>query len=67
MRRITRLAAIVAFAGAAAAPVAAQVGTVPPSSCSSWAASLSRQIAFFGIAGGQADSYVSPRHAGDPS
>jgi hypothetical protein len=88
--RVTRLAAITIVAGAAASPVAVadpqvfseRAGDVAsPSECSSWAAALSRQIAFYGILGGQADSYIAQRadnpchrpltlrslfHAGDP-
>ena len=90
IHRITRLAAVTLVAGAAAAPAAAAYGSVfseragdvaTPSECVAWAAAMSRDLAYFGITGAQADSYIAQRadnpchrpitarslfHAGDP-
>jgi hypothetical protein len=90
IHRITRLAAVTLLASAAAAPVATAGGSVSseragevatPSECAAWAAAMSRHLAYYGITGARADSYIAQRadnpchrpitarslfHAGDP-
>jgi hypothetical protein len=88
--RITKLAAVALVAGAATAPSATagqtwgeRAGDVaPPPECAAWARSMSLQLAYAGIFGEQADSYIAQRedypchrpitlrslfHAGDPA
>jgi hypothetical protein len=87
--RITTLAAAVALAGAVAVPVAGADAVTserasdvaPQSECDAWAARMTRELAFYGITGRQAASYIAQRadnpchsritvrslfHAGDP-
>jgi hypothetical protein len=83
--RIIRLATIALLAGAAAAPTAMAdvevTGEELPAECAAWTRSMSLQLAYAGIFGEQADSYIAQRedypchrpitvrslfHAGDP-
>jgi hypothetical protein len=84
--RIIRLATIALLAGAAGAPTAMAdvdvTGDELPVECAAWARSMSLQLAYAGIFGEQADSYLAQRednpchrpitarslfHAGDPA
>ena len=84
--RIIRLATIALLAGAGAAPTAMAdvevTGDELPAECVAWARSMSLQLAYAGIFGEQADSYIAQRadypchrpitlrslfHAGDPA
>jgi hypothetical protein len=84
--RIIRLATIALLAGAAGAPTAMAAddvsGDALPPECAVWARSMSLQLAYVGIFGEQADSYIAQRedhpchrpitlrslfHAGDPA
>jgi hypothetical protein len=90
VNRITRLTAAIAVAGAVAVPAAGadvvtseRAGDVATQSeCEAFAASMTRELAFYGITGRQAASYIAQRadnpchspitprslfHAGDPA